>query len=112
VSLSREELLKIASTHGEALKSSPHTQKSEARRFIEALDIKEGKHLVRARLIYACYRRWAYKPIKRASFFAKFALFFEPYFNRKHSRYYLLNYKSVELANTVDNLKIKIRKIL
>ncbi len=105
--LSTEQLLKIVAENKVVEKPRPARNANDVHRFIKDLVIKDGAHMVRAKIIYKTYKLWASsKPYSIKSFFKRFSQYFHPH-NNGPGRYYLLNYRAVEMVNKVDNGRIK-----
>lgn len=79
----------------------------EVQRFVLAVGLKEGKHVIDCTMIYKAFSMWRSRPTKTSiSFFTSFGRFFKGKRTGTH-RYYLLNLRPLELLNRVDNMKIK-----
>lgn len=96
------ELAKVASDE------KPKETLDEVHRFVLALGIKDGKHVVSCKIIYQAFSMWKLARSQKCgslSFFRRFAKFFPT--QRSVDRYYLLNLRPLELLNRVDNMTIK-----
>jgi hypothetical protein len=102
-----KDLIKIASSA--VSQPTPNVDSdTDVERFILALKIKSGQHIVKNNALYKAYKSWSVKPLDKHSFLIYFAQYF-PQQRTTTYRYHLLNYRAIELLNKVDNMKVKIK---
>jgi hypothetical protein len=101
-----EDLLKVVESNKTQLKK-PRNNVSDIHKFIEELDIKEGKHRVKVQMVYKAYKLWGGKKTSK-SFFNQFSKYFERLRTGHDFVHYCLNVRAVELLNKVDNGLVEI----
>lgn len=97
--LTTEELLRAAN-----VEISPVTkvkfQGNDVLRFVDALNIKEGKRSVKLQFIYKAYKLWSAMPVVQRDFVVEFNRIF-----RVNGGWYNINLRPMELLNKVDKMK-------
>jgi Uma2 family endonuclease len=101
-----EDLLRIIEANKERL-PEPRQHVNDVHKFIEAMDLKQGKHETINTMVYKAYRHWGGKRTK-AGFMRLFSMYFLLHRSGSGRRFYNLNVRAVELLNKVDNGLIKI----
>lgn len=99
--LTNEELLKIALS--EAVKKTKFDE-NDVLRFIDALNIKEGKREVKIHFIYKAYKLWSAAPVPLKEFKLRFRDVFRQH-NATDEIWFNINLRPLEMINKVDRMK-------
>lgn len=101
--LTNEELLKLALTNGTPIQKTKFSG-NDVLRFIDTLNIKEGKREVKIQFIYKAYKEWSYAPITLKDFKLKFREVFRQN-NSDNDIWFNINLRPLELYNKVEKMK-------
>lgn len=76
---------------------------NDVHRFLRVFKVKDGSHRVRRYVVWQAFNMWIPGLLKEKEFYTQASKFLETHCFGP-GKYYLINYKPLELLNKVDNL--------